>query len=336
MKKIHIRLLQSALAIFVSSGAFSQVTQTELTLQPDACHGKDAHVVYISGIPSAADGNYETSNELVPAAWTFNGTLGYLRAFIDFTDLQLIPQGTTVTYAYLSLYGKPSSATAPQGNQGQNDCYVQRVTGAWAENTITWNNQPGATTTNQVALPGSNGATFNYDVIDLNVTSLIQDIINQPVASRYGLLIKLQNESIYKSIVFASSDYADASKHPKLRLGLNFCSDSAARRGVSTGKIYTPDVVANGKAQNGIIAFVRSNLSAKNVTVDYELSNDGKTIVELLSIDGAVLKTLEVDGTKGRHTKSITLDSQLLKNKMAVLVVKQGASKAANPFVIAQ
>jgi hypothetical protein len=336
MKKMNIRLLQSALAIFVSTGAFSQVTQTELTLQPDACHGKDAHVVYISGIPDAADGNYETSNELVPLAWTFNGTLGYIHAFLDFTDLQLIPQGTTVTYAYLSLYGKPSSGTAPQGNQGTNDCYVQRVTGAWAENTITWNNQPTATTTNQASLPGSNGATFNYDVIDLNVTSLIQDIINQAPANRYGMMIKLQNESIYKSIVFASSDYTDATKHPKLRLGLNFCSESASRRGVSEPTRYTPDAVENGKIQTGVTAFVKSNLSAKNVTVDYELSKDGKTIIELLSINGAVLKTLEVDGTKGKHTKSIPLDSQLLKNKMAVLVVKQGASKTANPFVIAQ
>ncbi|WP_207510893.1 DNRLRE domain-containing protein [Longitalea luteola] len=335
MKKINFRLLQSALAVLVSSGAFSQATQTEMIFQPDACRGKDAHVLTISNIPSAADGNYATLEELVPTAWTFNGAPGYLRAFIDFTDLQSIPQGTTVTYAYLSLYGKPSSPTAPQGNQGANGCYVQRVTGSWAENTLTWNNQPTATATNQVALPAST-SQWNYDVVDLNVTALVQDIINQPPANRYGFLIRLQNESYYRSIIFASSDYSVAARRPKLRLGLNFCSDSVARKSTQEGKIFTPDVVENGKLQSGISALVRTNLGANSVIVDYELANEGKTYIEIISIDGAVLKTLEVAGTVGKHTRTIPYDARILKNKMAVLVVKQGASKTANPFVISQ
>lgn len=335
MKKINFHLLQSAVAILVSSGAFSQVTQTELTFQPDACRGKDSHVSYITGNPSAANANFGSLDEVVPFTWTFGGAVGSCRALIDFADLQLIPQGTTVTYAYLSLYGKPSSNTAPQGNSGTNSCYVQRVTSTWDENTVTWNTQPSSTTTNQAALPGST-SQWNYDVIDLNVTALVQDIINQPVASRFGFMIKLQNESIYKSLIFASSDYSVAAKRPKLRLGLNFCSDSLARRSGSQGKIFTPDVIENGKIQNGVSALVRTNLGAKSVVVDYELINEGKTYIEIVSIDGAVLKVLEVAGTKGKHTRSITLDGQLLKNKMAVLVVKQGNSKTASSFVISQ
>lgn len=334
MKKITRRLLQSTLAILVSTAAYSQATQTEMTFQPDACRGKDAHVLYITGNASAADGNYATLEEMVPFTWTFSGSVGSCRALLDFTDLQSIPQGTVVTYAYLSLYGKPSSASAPQGNSGTNDCYVQRVTSTWDESTVTWNTQPSSTTTNQVTLPGSNGVQFNYDVVDLNITTLIQDIINQPPASRYGLLIRLQTESTYRSIVFASSDYSEAAKRPKLRLGLSFCSGSA-RSAVSESKIFTPDVIeANGKVQNGVTALVKTNLSASNVTVDYELNKDGKTIIEIVTINGSVLKTLEVDGTKGKHTKTITLDGPLLQNKMAVLVVKQGNSVTSNPFVI--
>ncbi len=337
MKKINSLFLQSALALLVSGTTYSQVTQTELTLQPDACRGKDAHVLYITGNPSAANGNYATLEELVPFTWTFSGAVGSSRALIDFTDLQLIPQGTVVTYAYLSLYGKPSSLTAPQGNSGANSCYIQRVTSTWDESTVTWNNQPSTTATNQVSLPGSNGVQFNYDVVDLNITSLIQDIINLPPANRYGLMVRLQTEATYRSLVFASSDYSNASKHPKLRLGLNFCSDSSARKETPKYKLFTPDVVAaNGKVQNGITALVKSNLSAGNVTVDYELNKDGKTFLELVSINGAILKTMEVDGTKGKHTKTITLDGELLKNKMAVLVVKQGNSVNSSPFIIAK
>ena len=340
MKKINFRLLQSALAILISSGAFSQVTQSELTIQPDACRGKDTHISNINGIPSSANGNFGTLEEITSVAWTWysgGGSDGAFRTLIDFSDLQLIPQGTKVTYAYLSLFGKPSSLSAPQGNYGDNSCYVQRVTSTWDELAVTWNTQPTTTTANQVTLPGSNGVTFNYDVIDLNITSLVQDIINQPPASRYGFLIRLQTEAYYRSIIFASSDYSVAAKHPKLRLGLNFCSDSAARKVAPESKIITPDVVGtNGKVENGVAALVKTNLASNNVTVDYELSKEGKAYIEIVSIDGAVLKVLEVDGTKGKHTKTITLDGQLLKNKMAVLVVKQGNSKTANPFIISK
>jgi len=340
MKKINFLFLQSALAFLVTSSAFSQTTQTEWTLQPDACRGKDAHIGIINGIPSMANANQGNLEEMGNLAWTWysgGGADGYFRSLLDFTDLQLIPQGTKITYAYLSLYGKPSSLSAPQGNYGSNSCYVQRVTSTWDESTVTWNTQPTSTTTNQVSLPGSNGVQFNYDVIDLNITTLIQDIINQPAANRYGLMIKLQNEVYYESLIFASSDYSVAAKRPRLRLGMNFCSDSAARVMTGGGKVPTPDVLGtNGKADNGVSALVKANLGSNVVTVDYDLSKEGKTYVEIVSIDGAVLKVLEVDGTKGKHTRTINLDNQLLKNKMAVLVVKQGNSKAANPFIISK
>jgi hypothetical protein len=338
MKKMNYTLLQCAVALLISMAGFSQVTQTEMTFQPDACRGKDTHIGYINGIPSAANSNYGSIDEMVPFAWTFysqGGSDGYNRALLDFVDLQLIPQGTTVTYAYLSLYGKSSSNTAPQGNSGANSCYVQRVTSAWDENTVTWNTQPSTTTTNQVSLPAST-SQWNYNVIDLNITALVQDIINQPPASRYGFMIKLQTESVYRSIIFATSDNSDATKHPKLRIGLNFCSGSSARQSTVTGRTITPDVIDLNKADNGLTAVVKTNLSSNQVSVDYNLLKDGKTVLEIVSLDGSLLKSMEIDGSKGKHTKTITLDAPLLKNKMAVLVIKQGSSKTSSPFFIAQ
>jgi|GEM_PF-1850248 len=336
MKKMNYALLQCTVALFLTGAAYSQVTQTEMTFQPDGCRGKDDHIGYITNYPGTENTNFATLDELVPFAWTFNGNPGYNRALIDFTDLQLIPQGTMVTYAYLSLYGKPSSATAPQGNSGANSCFVQRVTSTWDESTATWSTQPTSTTTNQVSLPAST-SQFNYNVIDLNITALVQDIINQPPSGRYGFLIRLQTESIYRSIVFASSDYADSTKRPKLRIGLNFCSAAAARTSTITPHIYTPDVVDdNTRNSNGVTAVVKANLSSRQVSVDYDLLKDGKTVLEIVSYDGVVLKSIEVDGTKGKHTKTITLDTPLQKNKMAILVIKQGNTKTANPFFIAQ
>ncbi|THU38156.1 DNRLRE domain-containing protein [Niastella caeni] len=337
MKKVNQTLLQCMLAMMITSSGYSQLAQTELTLQPGACHGKDSRVQTINGSPAVANTNYGNYDQLVSAAWTFSGAVGYVRSLVNFTDLQLIPQGTVVSYAYLSLYGVPTSAAISLGSYGANACYVQRITSAWDESTVTWNNQPSTTTTNQVTLPGSNGVQWNYNVIDLNVTAMVQDLINLPPADRNGFFIRLQTESYYRSMLFASSDYADATKHPKLRIGLTFCSSLAAKKSANETSEIVSDVPGqSGKFQNGIAALVKTNLQAGNVKVDYELSKEGKTVLQIVSIDGAVLKTMNADGTKGKHTTTITLDSEVLKNRMAVLVVRQGNSVSSHPFVIAQ
>jgi hypothetical protein len=72
------------------------------------------------------------------------------------------------------------------------------------------------------------------------------------------------------------------------------------------------------------------------VKVDYELSKEGKTQIQIVSMEGAILRTINADGTKGKHTTTITLDNEVLKSRMAVLVVKQGNSVTSQPFVISQ
>jgi hypothetical protein len=340
MKKVKQSLLNCLMAMLLPVAGFSQVTQTEMTFQPDGCRGKDAYVQMINGLPSYASSNYGSSNQIMAMAWTFSGlggSDGYLRTFIDFTDLQFIPQGTTVNYAYLSLYGVPTSGANNLGSYGSNACYVQRVTSAWEEGTVTWNTQPSVSTTNQVTLPGSNGVQWNYHIIDLNITTLLQDIINLPPAQRYGLCVRLQTEVYYRSMLLASSEYADAARHPKLRIGLNYCSATTERQSTNTPAIATADKLdESGKQDNGLKALVKTNLSSNLVSVEYDLPQDGKAMLEIVSFDGALLKSVEVDGTKGKHTKTITLDAPLLKNKMAVLVIKQGNNKSSNPFMIAQ
>jgi hypothetical protein len=337
MKKVNQTLLQCLLAMLITTTGYSQLTQTEMTFQPDACRGKDSRVQTVAGEPAIANTNYGTYDQLVSAAWTFSGSVGYLRTLLDFTDLQTIPQGTVVTYAYLSLYGVPSSAAISLGSYGSNACYVQRVTSAWDESTVTWNNQPTTTTTNQVTLPGSGSVQWNYNVLDLNITAMLQDIINLPPAQRNGVCIRLQTESYYRSMLFASSDYADATKRPKLRIGLNFCSSAAARVSTPENNVPASDIPdLSGKVQNGITSLVKTNLQAGNVKVDYELSKEGKTLIQIVSMDGALLKTINADGTKGKHTTTITLESDVLKSRMAILVVKQGNSVTSQPFIISQ
>ena len=98
----------------------------------------------------------------------------------------------------------------------------------------------------------------------------------------------------------------------------------------------TEDSRLDVSGDNGLKAIVKTNLSSSQILVNYDLPQDGKAILQIVSVDGALLKSVEVDGTKGKHNKTIILDAPLLKNKMAVLVIKQGNNKTSSPFLIAQ
>ena len=106
--------------------------------------------------------------------WTVTGNEFTSRSLLQF-DLSQIPTGATINSAFLSLYGCPGSSNT-QGSTGSNTCYLQRVTSAWDESTVTWNNQPSTANQNQVTLIQSSSTTQNY--LDIDVTVLFQDIIN--------------------------------------------------------------------------------------------------------------------------------------------------------------
>ena len=92
----------------------------------------------------------------------------------------------------------------------------------------------------------------------------------------------------------------------------------------------------SGTSDNGLKAIVKTNLSSNQISVNYDLPQDGKAMLGIVSIDGALLKSVVVDGTKGKHNKTIILDAPLLKNKMGVLVIQQGKNKMSRAFLIAQ
>jgi len=208
-----VSILFSALFIFT----FVKLNaQTTIVLQPDAEKGKDA--VIGDCIPCG----YYNSNDgykdiFICCAWTNGGNASNNRSLIEF-DLTGIPSGATITSAKLSLYWNPSPADTNIGHSqisGSNTAWLQRITSAWDESTVTWANQPSATTQNQVSLQASTSDTASYP--DINVTALVQDMVNNPSAS-FGFMLKLQTESYYRSLRFASSDCSNAALHPKLEI----------------------------------------------------------------------------------------------------------------------
>jgi hypothetical protein len=186
-----------------------------LVLQPGA-EGKDA----IISTGAWSDINRGNDTEFDVSAWTKSGVTGWHRSVIDF-DFSSISSSTIIKRAFLSLFYNPtslmsdglhSSASAhPSGKD--NGAYLRRVTSSWEENTILWSNQPTTTLDNQVLLPASTSG--NQDYLDIDVTALVEDIINNRSTS-YGFMLMLQTEEIYRSLIFASSDHPDVTKHPKL------------------------------------------------------------------------------------------------------------------------
>jgi hypothetical protein len=133
-------------------------------------------------------------------------------------DLSILPPNIHVVDATLSLYADP--ACTYLGYYGQptygsdNRSKIRRITTPWDPNTVTWNNQPSTTKVNQAFLPSSHNDAQDYPHID--VTGLIQDMVDDPSAS-YGLIIQMSDEvNHYKSLIFGSCLHSDESLRPKL------------------------------------------------------------------------------------------------------------------------
>src|SRR5688572_658653 len=209
---MKIKLLTVALLIWLNPIMAQQVTT--IILQPDSCEGNDATIA--SCIPCGYNNmNFGSSNEYAAIAWTNGGNESNARGLLSF-DITMIPPGTVITNASLSLYWNPSgSNTGHSQMSGSNASWLQRITSPWAESTVTWDTQPTTTVQNQVVLPAS--TSNNQDYPNIDVTALVQDMVNNPSQS-FGFMLRLQSELFYRSLLFASSDHLNSALRPKLEI----------------------------------------------------------------------------------------------------------------------
>ncbi|MCB0794242.1 MAG: DNRLRE domain-containing protein, partial [Flavobacteriales bacterium] len=148
---------------------------------------------------------------LAAVAWTNSGGPSNIRSLLAF-DLDTLPVGAQILDARLSLYHDPTSSEGEHSSlSGPNNCSIRRVLQAWDEMTVTWDSQPGSTPQNEVVLPPSTSNTQDY--LDIDVTDLVVDMIQY---GGHGFLLRMETESYYRRVVFASSDHSDEDLHPKL------------------------------------------------------------------------------------------------------------------------
>jgi hypothetical protein len=185
-----------------------------MVLQPNSADGKDA---FIEDYPefNYTNLNFGTHVELSANAWTAQGIPLVVRGLIEF-DLSAIPTNAVIEEAVLELYAVGNTNNGPGHStlSGSNPFVVKRVTSPWDEMQVTWNTMPSTTDSNQVLAPASTQSLQDYSI---DVTQFVTDMHNSTVQN-YGFMIQLINEQYYRRILFASSDHADASKHPKLTI----------------------------------------------------------------------------------------------------------------------
>jgi len=196
-----------------SSGKNLTNAYSRLVLQPGGEEGIDA---FIEAWPyeNYSNTNWSSYKGFAAAAWTAGGIQTTARSLLKF-DLKSIPAQKRIRRATLSLYSVslPYIGEGHSSLSGPNDFIINRVISEWDEKKVTWNTQPRVTREGEIILPPSGSPDQDYTNID--VTELVQFMINNP-SKNYGIMIRLLNESYYRSVVFGSSDYPNPEKRPKL------------------------------------------------------------------------------------------------------------------------
>ena len=200
VRKFWIILLVFSSSYTIGQDTVTMVFSNELI--------KDAYINIVNDEPDA------TRQSLIASVWTYYGEFGIGRSLIGF-DFSALRSDFRVLEARLNLFYNPISGHIGHSNLGgENAGMIFRITEHWVDNQVTWANQPATTNTNAILIPAPQ--SDDDDFLDVDITPIIRDMIRHPETSD-GFMIKLFSEdSLYRSLVFASSDHPDANLHPSI------------------------------------------------------------------------------------------------------------------------
>jgi hypothetical protein len=264
-----------------------------IKLKPGPAKGNDA---YINSVDPNPDGEEKS---LIASVWTHNGVPGVGRFLIHFS-LPTLPENYKLYKAEINFHHDPNPDHIGHSTMGgDNSLVIRRITEQWSENTISWNNQPSTTTEDETFTNPSNLSDQSYTNID--VTEMVK-FMNQHPTENYGFQVKLiEEESMYRSVVFASSDHPDSTLWPSLEL---FYTDYLNTEETSFDKI---DFVIYPNPNDGkfILQFCKElkeevdvevfNLSGR--VVHRKILNNQSTIFNLSDQpDGIYLLKFEIGG----------------------------------------
>ncbi len=214
MKKIFFLLLTIVFLIGCSKKSTTQRSNNTVTAYSYQSLRGDA--VFSRIVP---DNNYAALEDIHLYAWTQDGGVNVNRVVLDFNTAD-IAQHTKIKHAYLNLYfnttSKYDATLGGQGNKGEVDFIIEEITSDWNEKTVTWNTQPDIDMQKRVTVKKKENPRTDY--LKLDVTDLLQHMVDKPVDKRFGLRLKLANEIPYNVYFFASGNHPNAAIRPALEI----------------------------------------------------------------------------------------------------------------------
>ena len=202
-----------------------------LKIRPNSVEGQDSYI-WDNGVSN----NYGDNQSIHSYTWTNGGNTSIIRGLLNF-DLGNIPNGVIVESAKMSLFYNPNSTLSGVNiHSGDNKFWIERIISPWNENTLNWSNQPSTTIENRVNVEQS--AFDNQDYIDIDVTNLLADILDNP-SEGFGFMLKMQDENTpYNNVVFASSNHPNSSLHPLLEVCYSIVSSSENLKSENSIKMF--------------------------------------------------------------------------------------------------
>lgn len=297
MKKTHLQIL-----IFFLFGS-SQVAHAQDIITV-TLFGENVEDAYIN---STVFEPVSTSPSLIASSWTYFGWEGNGRSLIKF-NLSEIPSDANILFAELSLYHDSTSSHTGHSNLGgDNTGVLMRIVEDWEDHEVFWYNLPRTTNTNRIRIHPPNYEDDNYP--DINVTDMIQDMVNHPETSQ-GFMLKLDEEfEMYRSLVFASNENQDSTLRPSLLVSYTnepaFDSIVRLKPGAIKGKdAYLNSVYAEPDGERAsLIAAVWNYWQGYGIgrsVLDFDLSILGST----LEVEYAELNLFKNDSSRhAGHTQ---------------------------------
>jgi gliding motility-associated-like protein len=237
----------------------------------------DANLSINPACPSWQTNNNGSANYMQASTWTWSGVgcgQGNVRGIVQFDlNISADPHRLYDNRAAMLLFFPPGSLEVHQylGGATDNQFYIQRVTAAWGELTVTWDNQPASTTVGQVLVPSCNpNPSTQDDTID--VSALVYDWICNSVPN-YGVKIVLVNEgTTYRRTTFATREHADTTKCPKLALEYAQIAASAPDS-VCQGNPFTISCALTNAFNPGLYQFQWTHLNSSTTYNTQNVAN---------------------------------------------------------------
>lgn len=192
-------------------------------IEENTCYFPDS-LVLRSGSGQSMDGdisslfpknNYKNIPYLVPYTWIQFGNQETRRSLLKF-DINSIPANAVIDSAFIDLYysAKFVQENPPfTGHFGTNSFQISRITQAWSDSTLTWNNQPTVTAQNSILVAAATNSSKNY--LNINIKNIV---IDQILNNNNGFMIRHQIEDPYKITCLTSGEEPQINLRPRIRI----------------------------------------------------------------------------------------------------------------------